>query len=338
MHGRSIYWSSTYWPPAFGRGVLALLLVMLAFSAGCKDSLRRQGGVQPLARAIAVVNNEKILYEDFQSEYQLFLTQWDSFIQNNPGKKLEIKELLLQRRIEEKLLAQEARRKGIEITDDELNAAMNHIFLSGEDGERSAESFIPSQSLESWRRDFKERLVFDKLIDREVVKKIHLSTTELRRYYTKHRDQFVQPERVKVRHIAVGSRSLFNRVMDQLERRGNFERLVLRYSITPDRLAGGDLGYVEKGILPEPFDNAIFSMTRIGSVTSRNNPVKTQMGYHIFRLEGRKSEGLDSYSKSLPEIKKRLLREKQEESYQRWLKHLKERSTIHIDNTLLALE
>ncbi len=138
-----------------------------------------------------------------------------------------------------------------------------------------------------------------------------------------------------MRHIAVGSRSLYNRVMRLLRRNRDFVKLVRQYSITPDRYNDGELGYVERGVLPEEFDEAIFEMKRVGSVTPRSSPVKTQIGYHIFRLEGRQPEGQLSFRRALPEIRAELLRDKQAEAYQRWLEHLRQKATIHIDDDLL---
>src|SRR3970282_204656 len=95
---------------------LPLLAVVLPLAApplpgGFPKRPRRSSADETLARAIALVNNEKILYEDFVNQYQLFLTKWDRFIQNDPDKKQEIKELLLQRSIDDRLIDQEARRK-----------------------------------------------------------------------------------------------------------------------------------------------------------------------------------------------------------------------------------
>jgi parvulin-like peptidyl-prolyl isomerase len=95
---------------------------------------------------------------------------------------------------------------------------------------------------------------------------------------------------------------------------------------------------VERGVLPAEFDEAIFRMSRVGSITPANDPVQTEMGFHIFRLEGREPEGLLDFREALPEIRRRLLDEKEKEAYQRWLDNLRQRSTIIVDEALLNAE
>lgn len=316
--------------------LLAVLLGVL--SGGCNDSMRQDEDQVSLTRAIAVVNNEKILYDPFMDEYQRFLTHWDRFILNVPGKKQEIKELLLRRKIQEKLVDQEARRKGIEVTEEEaMQQAMGLFSSQGEEQGRS-EALLGRPSMAEWKRDFRRRLVHLRLVRQEVTEKMVLSSHETRKFYAKNRQMFVRPERVRVRHIAVGSRRIYNRVRQRLRSRTDFVKLVRKYSITPDRFADGDLGYVQRGILPKEFDKAIFKMWTVGAVSTGSKPTKTKMGYHIFRLEGREQKGLVSYRKALPEIRRRMIEEKQPEAYNRWLARLQERATIHIDETLLAAQ
>ena len=68
------------------------------------------------------------------------------------------------------------------------------------------------------------------MVRQEVIEKIRLTPAELRSYYNKQRQRFYRPERVKVRHIAVGNRSLYNRVMNLLERKRKFTSLVRKGS------------------------------------------------------------------------------------------------------------
>jgi parvulin-like peptidyl-prolyl isomerase len=316
-----------------------LALALLLALGACQKTQRGAPAGESLARSIATVNNESVLYEDFLNQYQLFLTKWDHFIQNDPEKKQEIKELLLQGVIEERLLDQEAHRKGIDVDDAELNRrALDLLAPPEQTGGLGAEGILAPDTLAEWSRALRRRLVHSKLVQQEVLDKVRITPAEMRAYYDKHRESFHRPERVKVRHIAVGSRSLYNRVMSLLQRDRDFGELVQQYSITPDRFSAGELGYVERGVLPAEFDEAIFRMSRVGSITPANDPVQTEMGFHIFRLEGREPEGLLDFREALPEIRRRLLDEKEKEAYQRWLDNLRQRSTIIVDEALLNAE
>lgn len=302
---------------------------------GCQESQRRNLGTGPQAYPVAIVNNERITLEEFLDNSQLFLTRWHRFIQNDPEKKKTIREILLANMIDEKLLDQEARRRGIEIQEPAVDSKILRLTSPWREEELARAARRANTTLEQWRAEFHRQMVHEELIRREVVAKIRVTQRELRAYYERNREQFVQPEQVRVRHIAVGSRSVYNRVTRLLKRRRDFVKLVRKYSITPDRLADGDLGYVQRGVLPLEMDKAIFSMKRVGSTSSSRNPVRTQIGYHIFRLEDRRPRADLSFRAAIPLIKKTLVRRKQTRAFKKWMRQLREAATIKIDRKLM---
>jgi parvulin-like peptidyl-prolyl isomerase len=317
---------------------LVSLALALFFPAGCQESERRNLGSGAPARPIAVVNNERIGLEEFVNTYQLFLTRWDRVIQNDPAKKQEIKEIVLANLIDELLLDQEARRTGLDIGDEEVDAEIVRLSApySEEDLTQSAGS--GNRSLAEWREEFKRRLTHDRLIKAQVVSRIRVTQREMRAYYERHREQFVVREQVKVRHIAVGSRSEYRKVVSRLRRNEDFVKLVRKYSITPDRERDGNLGFVERGVLPAEFDQAIFQLGSIGSINPTSKPVKTQMGYHLFRLEGRKPGAELTFKEALPLIRKALIERKQPKAFKAWIQNLRDKATIRINKRLLNAE
>ncbi|KAF1710436.1 peptidylprolyl isomerase [Pseudoxanthomonas kalamensis DSM 18571] len=68
--------------------------------------------------------------------------------------------------------------------------------------------------------------------------------------------------------------------------------------------SGGDLGWVEKGIMVKPFEDALFAM-QPGEV---RGPVQTQFGYHVLKLNEIKAGS----GKSFDEVRDELLREETE--------------------------
>ena len=318
--------------------MLATAAIVLVFLAGCEETTRREKGEESLARAIAIVNNEKIHFEDFQNEYQLFLTQWDRIIKKDPRKKKELKKLLLAGKIEEMLLDQEARRRGITVDNAELSLRLNALIAVSDASGGGMEGWRQSIEQADWNRKFQTRLVHEKLVQREVLDKIRPTRAELRAYYNRNRNSFRREEMVNVRHIAVGNRSTYDKVRRALRRRRNFIDLVRKYSITPDRKADGLLGWVTRGILPKEFDEVIFKMSTIGSISPRRKPARTQIGFHIFRLEGRREAGRVGFRRARNQIRRRLIRSKQNAAYRKWVDGLKKKATIKIDEALLAAD
>lgn len=311
------------------------LLILAVMAGGCQDSQRRDVAGGTSTRSIAVVNNERITVEEFLNEHLLFFTRWDRFIRNDKDKKKDLKEIILSNMIDQKLLDQEARRRGIEVSAKILEQELRKLVAPYGDEELARMVRQPNFSMESWRNVLRRRLIHSELIQKEVISKIRITQRELRAYYERHRKDFMVPEQVRVRHIAVSSRSELRKVARRLRRGRDFVKLVQDYSITPDRATDGDLGFVPRGVLPLEFDQTIFKLASIGSISSTEKPVKTQMGFHIFRLEGRKPAVNLNFRKALPMIKQALIQQKQPRAFQLWIQNLRDRATIKIDNRLI---
>jgi parvulin-like peptidyl-prolyl isomerase len=324
--------------PALARMlVLAAALMLGLLLATCQRSERTVLS-DASVHAIAVVNNERIGYEDFQNAYQLFLTQWDAFIQNDAGKKQQLKEMVLQELIDGKLLDQEARRRGIQVSDEELNARVQELIAPMDQNDLRQAALAAHSSAQTWMRDYQRRLVHRKLIQQEVIDKVRVTGKELRDLYNRNPRRFARLEQVKVRHICVGSRDLYDRVMKAIDKGEDFVTLVKKYSITPDRASDGELGYIQKGMLPPELETAIFELKRVGAVSSSRKPVQTQMGFHIFRVEGYRPEGMRTFEDAEPDIRAVLVNDREPEAYKRWLENLRKSATITLDHKLLNAE
>ncbi|MDH4224594.1 MAG: SurA N-terminal domain-containing protein [Deltaproteobacteria bacterium] len=319
------------------RSITRLLLLAsgLAVLTACQDTFR-QDDEMVVTRPVAVVNNEEITFDAFQNAYQEFFAHWENFIVDDFDKE-EVKRLILDNMIEDILLDQEARRRGIEIKEDVLRARVDLELNAEGDAPMDERTGSPDKKQDEWVAFFKRRMIHEKLIQREVVSKIRVSDGQSRAYYKAHQNEFIQPEQVRVRHIAVETRGDFDSVVRQLARGRDFISLVREYSITPDRVADGDLGYVERGVMPPEFDQVIFRMGAIGAINV-SRPAQTQMGYHLFRLEGVKVRQQMGYLDALPRIRDVLVEEKQSEAYGEWLNSLRSKATIRLDASFLKTE
>ena len=75
-------------------------------------------------------------------------------------------------------------------------------------------------------------------------------------------------------------------VIDQINQGANFEELAKQLSEDPGSGAnGGDLGWLQRGQTVEQFDKAVFDDLKPGEMTK--TPVKTDFGYHIIKVIAR---------------------------------------------------
>lgn len=120
-------------------------------------------------------------------------------------------------------------------------------------------------------------------------------TTELRKVVTDEEVQkayqlFISDEsareEIKARHILVASEAEARAIIAELNSGADFVSLAKEKSTGPSGPNGGDLGYFARGAMVPSFENAAFALS-VGSHSSE--PVQTQFGWHIIKLEDKKT-------------------------------------------------
>jgi peptidyl-prolyl cis-trans isomerase C len=117
----------------------------------------------------------------------------------------------------------------------------------------------------------------------------------------------------------------------QLRAGASFEDLAKANSIdTSNASRGGDLGFFGAGQMVRPFEEAVNKLAKPGDIS---DPVETQFGYHIVRLEERRENGRQSYeevrSQLVDEARTAILNESRVTKVQSMMKDVVfERATI----------
>ena len=94
---------------------------------------------------------------------------------------------------------------------------------------------------------------------------------------------------VKVRHILCEKHSKIMEAMEKLKAGEKFNEVAANYSEDKAR-SGGDLGWMTRGSMVGPFQEAAFALPNStpANPTYTDSPVKTKFGYHIIMVEGKK--------------------------------------------------
>lgn len=178
----------------------------------------------------------------------------------------------------------------------------------------------------------KESALFDRYV-REVVSSNIVTDAQVKKYYDEHPDEFVTPERVKVRHIVIigngagphpksqeqaletikqvaaelhaklGSVHSADQAAAQRIRGSYFAEAARKHSEDGAAEAGGDLGWVVKGQLDPQFEAAAFKLDP--GVPS--GIVETRFGYHIILVEDKEAAGHESFDRVRPVLREYLL-------------------------------
>ncbi|WP_026895425.1 peptidylprolyl isomerase [Clostridiisalibacter paucivorans] len=159
---------------------------------------------------------------------------------------------------------------------------------------------------------------------RDLLNNAEVVEDEVTEYYNEHREQFTAPESVKASHILVSDEDKAKEIVKELNEGMSFKEGAKKYSTCPSKEKGGDLGYFSKGRMVPEFENAAFDMN-VGDVSE---PVKTQFGFHIIKVEDKKPAAIKTLGEVRDQIYKQLVAIKQNKLYLEKTAKLKEKYTV----------
>ncbi|MBI5393143.1 peptidylprolyl isomerase [Candidatus Woesearchaeota archaeon] len=245
--------------------------------------------IQTNKNTLVTVNNEKITAENLADEINLLPPQYQQTIGKEQLEKTIVEQLIVKR-----LLLQEAAKKQIIVTDDELNKAIDDFIASVGLTKEEFTKKLQEQagSIDAVKEIYRQQLIINKLLSQEVYNKIIQDDKQLENYYNENKEDIIQ---LRASHILLCyNSSMFcanNRTEEQAKQLGvdllkklaageQFEQIAKQYSDDPSANNGGDLGWFGKGDMVLPFEEASLKLNK-GEVSPL---VKTQFGYHIIRL------------------------------------------------------
>jgi parvulin-like peptidyl-prolyl isomerase len=284
--------------------------------------------LSPTARVLATVNEEAITVGEFQKEMEQ--DSQNPPASQDPESLKSLKRDLLQQLIDRKLFLQEAKRLKLSVSDEELSQASSRVR-----GDYTLEEFqevLKSKDLSeaAWEAGLREKLLIQKLQNQATSgATVEITMEEAKRYYDENRDRFILKESVHVRQIVVSKEEEAKQILQELQNGSDFAAVAASKSLGPEKNQGGDLGFVMRDSLPEEFD-LIFSLG-IGKISP---VVKSPYGYHIFKVEERRSARQETFVDSIDTINAVLLQIKQEQRFSDWLADLRHRNDIKVNEQL----
>ena len=126
-----------------------------------------------------------------------------------------------------------------------------------------------------------------------------------RQLYLANSDKMERPAQTRARHILLantGAESMqkANALLAQLRAGASFEAAARSNSIDSGSAArGGDLGFFASGQMVRPFEEAAAKLAKTGDLSE---PVESQFGLHIIRLEERREKGKPSFDEVRPQL------------------------------------
>jgi peptidyl-prolyl cis-trans isomerase SurA len=279
-------------------------------------------------RIVAIVNSDLIMWSEMKRELSPEQERIEKQYRGEDLlRKLKAAEsMALTTMIERRLQIQEAKARGIDVSDQEVKQAIKQLSQQGE----KLDDKDPA-SLKSVR----EQLILLKVVDREVRSGVMVADPEMRRYYQEHRDRFALPEEYTLSQILIKPRSpddladakdKAREVMALLKQGESFEDLALRFSDGPNASRGGKLGLVRQGELLPAIERGVASLVPGGI----SEPAQSPEGLHIVRVDDKKPKVFRPYEEVKQEIQVLVFQQKSEDMFQSWLANLKNKAYIEI--------
>jgi len=137
---------------------------------------------------------------------------------------------------------------------------------------------------------------------------------EIAQYYADYPNEFKTQETVSARHIlftlpekatneeAEAARLKAVDVLKKLTAGEDFATLAKTYSDCPSKEKGGDLGSFTRDQMVKPFADAAFAL----SVGATSEPVRTQFGWHIIKVDAHNPAATEPLEKATPKITEKI--------------------------------
>lgn len=181
--------------------------------------------------------------------------------------------------------------------------------------------------------DFKSELervkanILKKYAVNKILSEVSATEDEITQFYNDNSERFQKPEAVRASHILVDEFEKAKEIQDEIHQGLSFEEAAQKYSTCPSRQVGGDLGEFERGKMVPEFEEAAFNLKE-GELSE---PVKTQFGYHLIKLQYKNEARLRTIDEVREQIKQQVIREKQEEKYFNTMEEFKNRYNVSIN-------
>ena len=162
--------------------------------------------------------------------------------------------------------------------------------------------------------DFKKKLAFARnrlLMDNLLAEEGKAATTDdaMKKVYDDAAKQITSEQEVHARHILVPTEEEAKKVEDELKKGADFAELAKKESKDPGASDGGDLGFFTKEQMVPEFSKVAFELEP-GKIS---DPVKTQFGWHIIKVEEKRARKAPDFAQVKPQIEQYITRKAQAE-------------------------
>jgi peptidyl-prolyl cis-trans isomerase SurA len=221
--------------------------------------------------------------------------------------------------VAEKLLEAAAKQLEIEVTEDQVDAAVADIKQRNgfDDAQLDLALAQQGQDRKQFREQMRKEIQTLSLMQYKVRSKIRVSDEDVRAYYQAHPGEFAGAEEVRVRHIffplpqgtqeaeAARVRADAERALARIRAGEKFEAVAKEMSKGPSADEGGDLGWVRRGTIEKALEDVAFRLKE----GETSGVLRVGPGLHLLQAADRRLGGGRDFDAVKEEIRERLAME-----------------------------
>ncbi|MCM3651642.1 peptidylprolyl isomerase [Metabacillus litoralis] len=214
--------------------------------------------------------------------------------------------------ITQSLIEQEVKKEGVSVTQKEIDEEMKNL-VEAYGGQAAFDQTLMQSGLtqELLEKDMKTNLEIEKLLKPQ----IKITEEEMQTYFDENKESFAKAKEVNASHILVDDEKTAKEVKAKLDKGEDFAELAKEYSKDGSAQSGGELGFFGEGAMVPEFEEVAFSM-KVGEISE---PVKSQFGYHIIKVNEIQEASEANFKDSKEQIEDLLFDQKIATEYPTWL-------------------
>jgi peptidyl-prolyl cis-trans isomerase SurA len=244
--------------------------------------------------------------------------------------------------VDELLLVQRGRDLGFSMGDEQFNTILSNIKKQNnleDDAKFQAALKSEGLTLPELRTNLEKQMLVSRVTQQEIMGRISINDEEARAYYEAHKQEFTAPTSVTLREILVAvptsERGINAAEDDEARRRAvairsrllagePFPRLAAEVSDSGSKANGGLVGPINQEEIA-PALHAIIDKMNVGDIAE---PIRTDRGYQILKLEERTEPKVRTFEEARDDIGNRLGEQKLGAERLRYLDKLRSEATI----------
>ncbi|MFP4687826.1 MAG: peptidylprolyl isomerase [bacterium] len=314
---------------------LLFLVTLFTVTVGCSGNAIGDDGEPVVTVDDEVVTEAEIseqIDQAIQQQKQMMEMQGQSVeAEQEDMLRQQVRQQVIEQATNRLVLLQTARDKNLEVSDAEVDDFLAERMPDAE--QQRAALLELGETVEEGRDSLKEMLLIQKLMEEEIGE-IEISDQEARQHFDDNKEQYVQEEQVKARHILIGTEETsesdaeaqINQLKDEITDADDFIAMAEEHSDCPSSERGGDLGYFSRGQMVPEFEEVAFD-AEDGEIVG---PVQTQFGVHLILVEDHREAEQQQFEDVKEEIINRLSQQRQQEKAQQVVEKLREERDIEV--------